>query len=1106
MHYQLKNLAIAASAGAGKTFQLVHRFIGLLALGVEPERISALTFSRKAAGEMFDRVIQELAAAATSEPAARQLQKQLRECDAIPPELKLDQDEACRLLRRLLDKTHRTRIGTLDSFLVSVIQAFPFEFGMGGEFDILEGYPASVARQETMRRVLLLQGGADTPASQGFLDGFKQATYGQEIKKFSDVLNQFIEEYHALLLEAHSPQLWGTPERIWPESGCHWLAKKDFPPKAAAAFQDFLEQYEIPARQVENCQQFFDALPAFHPVADWNKVKYLFCKLRDIYSDLRRGNGTLSLNRKKIELTPEACRNAARLVKYIIAQFIAAHIERTRGLYKVLNTYETTYRQWIRQTGRLSFNDVAFLLNSHRLADPEGGTPPLSTHLGAPDRLYVDYRLDSHFDHWLLDEFQDTSTLQWHAIENLIDEVLQDQSGQRSFFYVGDVKQAIYGWRGGDPELFEYVQRKYGGAPDNAVIQRRSLAQSWRSSPPLIDTVNAVFNNLRAHDLPIDTRVWDRWETSWEKHKTAKVEEPGFAGLYSLPRQKGESNSEREKARFRVALEILRTIRPIERNLTAAALVRTNEQGRRLADFLRREDIPVLYAGSFSILDNPVTAAFVSLIKLAEHPGDTYSWQHLRMTPLIDNGTDHSKSPPPEFIAKQLDSIGKHGFEFFLKSWLARIDNDAMTDFEKRRLRDLLNAAREFDATGNRCTTDFLQFLEEYAVEDTGSADAIQIMTVHKAKGLQFDMVVLPALDRKNGIDSVDASGLHVEKAESTDRQPRWVLDMPRKDITQADKVLSATLDRMKVDAAYEELCNLYVAMTRAKHGLYMITTKPGKTSQSVYPSTVLTAGLKNTSPEKDTSSAQTVSCIYTAGNSDWYKKAQKPASSQTDQAAHPLRIEPQTFYNRQRYRRGIPSGDEETVMHANLFFKPGAKDFADFGKALHAFMSYIKWYGPGLDLPSIYDHALQLLDVSAEVAEDAFKQMKHALSFPTVQKALSRTGTAKQMVWLEKRFELILNNTWISGCFDRVVIEYNRDDAPVAAEIIDYKTSIIGNQQDLIKKSQSYANQLQIYRQALARMIDLPEEKIRTLLIFTRTGNVVELPQKAQKKINPLI
>jgi ATP-dependent helicase/nuclease subunit A len=78
-------------------------------------------------------------------------------------------------------------------------------------------------------------------------------------------------------------------------------------------------------------------------------------------------------------------------------------------------------------------------------------------------RLYIDYRLDCKLDHWLLDEFQDTSDLQWEVLRNLADEILQDASGQRSFFYVGDVKQAIYGWRGGNARLFGKILEQYRG-------------------------------------------------------------------------------------------------------------------------------------------------------------------------------------------------------------------------------------------------------------------------------------------------------------------------------------------------------------------------------------------------------------------------------------------------------------------------------------------------------------------------------------------------------------------------------------------------------------------------------------------------------------------
>jgi ATP-dependent helicase/nuclease subunit A len=80
--------------------------------------------------------------------------------------------------------------------------------------------------------------------------------------------------------------------------------------------------------------------------------------------------------------------------------------------------------------------------------------PMLSQIPGDEERLRIDYRLDARYDHWLLDEFQDTNYTQWSVIENLIDEAVQDTTDERTLFQVGDVKQAIYAWRGGDTRLF----------------------------------------------------------------------------------------------------------------------------------------------------------------------------------------------------------------------------------------------------------------------------------------------------------------------------------------------------------------------------------------------------------------------------------------------------------------------------------------------------------------------------------------------------------------------------------------------------------------------------------------------------------------------------
>ena len=98
------------------------------------------------------------------------------------------------------------------------------------------------------------------------------------------------------------------------------------------------------------------------------------------------------------------------------------------------------------------------------------------------------YRLDGWFDHWLLDEFQDTSRSQWAALAPLVEEVWQESEGRRTLFYVGDVKQAIYGWRGGDAGLFTEVARGY-----ETCLKDEKLGRSYRSGEKILRAVERVF-------------------------------------------------------------------------------------------------------------------------------------------------------------------------------------------------------------------------------------------------------------------------------------------------------------------------------------------------------------------------------------------------------------------------------------------------------------------------------------------------------------------------------------------------------------------------------------------------------------------------------------
>jgi ATP-dependent exoDNAse (exonuclease V) beta subunit len=167
-----KNLLILASAGSGKTFQLGNRVIGLVARGVAPEKIVALTFTRKAAGEFADSVLTKLAKAASEDGAAAGLREEL----ALP-----DADFA-ESLERVIRALPRLTLGTMDSFFAKVVRGFQYELGLtGGKFDLLEGPRAVAATDEILADIL---GNAlEEQSGDEFLHAFRRARLRGKLAK-----------------------------------------------------------------------------------------------------------------------------------------------------------------------------------------------------------------------------------------------------------------------------------------------------------------------------------------------------------------------------------------------------------------------------------------------------------------------------------------------------------------------------------------------------------------------------------------------------------------------------------------------------------------------------------------------------------------------------------------------------------------------------------------------------------------------------------------------------------------------------------------------------------------------------------------------------------
>ncbi|MGI9240863.1 MAG: UvrD-helicase domain-containing protein, partial [Verrucomicrobiales bacterium] len=167
-----ENEMIRASAGSGKTFQLTNRYIGLMAHGVEPERIIALTFTRKAAGEFFDAILEKLARASTDASYCSELAGSPY-IPQLPPEAFLA------LLRKLVSRMHLLTLGTLDSFFSSILRNFPFEFGLGGGFEILDEHLFGIEQNRVYRQVFQRpRPGTPQKEQEAFLTAFKLATFG----------------------------------------------------------------------------------------------------------------------------------------------------------------------------------------------------------------------------------------------------------------------------------------------------------------------------------------------------------------------------------------------------------------------------------------------------------------------------------------------------------------------------------------------------------------------------------------------------------------------------------------------------------------------------------------------------------------------------------------------------------------------------------------------------------------------------------------------------------------------------------------------------------------------------------------------------------------
>jgi ATP-dependent helicase/nuclease subunit A len=1030
------HLMILASAGSGKTYALTTRFLRLLAAGALPERIVALTFTRKAAGEFFDEILNRLAGAAADAEQAARLAKEIGQPVWGAADFQ-------GLLRQMIDAMPRLNLGTLDGFFAQMVQAFPLELGLGGDFALLEQAEAQRERQRVLG-LLFNAGAAKTDARQDFIEAFKRATYGLEEKALQRRLDSFLKDHSETYLQAPDAELWGNAARIWP-AGALWFEGTASLPEAVEACREALPWDDFNDKQRGVLEAFL------HGMLEWQAGSPLpgpaTTPVKNIlagWTALAAGTGEIPVGGKRFSFAPAAGRALAGVVRAIMAAELTRKLEITRGIHAVVRLYEERYDREVRRAGRLTFADV------QRLLQPVAGDPNAEHR-----RQLLDWRLDARFDHWLLDEFQDTSREQWQILRNLIDEVVQDPEGARSFFYVGDVKQAIYRWRGGDARLFREIFDHYNGTGEAAIAEQH-LAKSWRSAAPIIEMVNAVCGDAGGLDEIVPPAVTARWLDAWQDHATARPELSGYAALHYAAD---------EAERWAETRRILDSIGAAERGLTVAVLVQTNQTGAELAEYLRAEGgmLAVAESDLQIAFDNPLTSALLALVRWAVHPGDSFARESVMMSPIGAHlGEDRIGS------AQVLREIHEHGFSGFLARWIQRLkaDLEAGDAFSRLRGRQLVDAARIFDASGSRDGDEFLAWIASYTLREAEAPGVVRVMTVHKAKGLGFDVVVLPDLQGQSVAQRRDGLGVHRDARHEID----WVLDLPKKAMAEVDPVLGELWADDVAEEGYEALCTLYVALTRAKRALHVVIEPVGRSRSRNFPKLIETA----------------LGEAWTRGDPQWFE-----SESETAAKAEGKKDEGAPIAADRRIPRRVAvtgSGGKAVRLPARQFFAVPGKGGADRGQAIHRLLAQVSW------LEEVAVDALRASLKQREPQQDWVESAMRTVTAPGLREIFSRADHGEVELWRERPFEIILGGKWVTGVFDRVLIRRGADGQICSAVVVDFKTDAVDTGQNLNRAVDRHRPQLETYQQAVARLTQLPLEHIDKQLVFTEIAQVVRV------------
>ena len=1131
-----RSIWVSANAGSGKTHVLTQRVIRLLLGGVAPSKILCLTFTKAAAAQMATRVFDELAR--WTDLSDAQLREAVVETGAPPPGA-ADLVLARRLFTRTVETPGGLKIQTIHAFCERLLHLFPFEANVPARFTVADDTQAAELLARAQRAAIAearSSGLAEALALVADLAG----TGGVDAL-LATAMRLRAAVHGRTDLQASLAERLGAGAPASADAVRRAMIADGIPPARWPSLADWLE--EGTKKDQEQAARLRAARATLEAGGEGARRQVLDSYLT-VFFDAKGRPRPSPATKKRVEARPDLAAALAaeqeRLTNLRDQLRAVETVERTTALLALVEAVTGRYAQAKVAGGLLDFDDLI----ERTLAL-----------LARSDSGWVLHKLDAGIDHVLIDEAQDTSETQWRILEALTAEFAAGEGArprERSFFVVGDDKQSIFSFQGAAPLMFDTMRSTFerrfvaGRRP----FERVSLKTSFRSVPGILAAVDTVFS-LDAHQ---DGLV--RKPDLWPAHESIKAMLPSLVEIWppvgapatddpaewTIPL---DTPSERDPANVvadHVALKIKQltaddsgewvhegrgTARRAIRPGDVLILVRTrNELFEAVIRALKRYDVPVAGADRLDIANHIAVMDLVAAGRIALLPRDDLTLACVLKSPLFGFDDDDLIALAPGRAGALMDALDaspepRHGAaRARLAHWSARAN--AVTPFAfyvellgrdgGRRLMEarlgpeahdaideFLRLALAHEGAGAPSLGSFLADME--ALDSSikrdmeGPGDAVRVMTVHAAKGLEAKIVFLP--------DTCGVPGASLETPifdlNAGSELPPVLAWSPQRVEDPAAVAAARQGARQATMREYRRL--LYVALTRAEERLYVA---------GFFKAAEPAGDCWNTMIERAFAGAamEDVPAAWDAGES--VRRLVTPGAGEASHA-RPVEREQRVLDLTPDWLFKPPSGpavapeplrpshaaSSRTVSAGTAAASAreranGRRRGIAFGTALHLLLQYLPALPADARAAAGRAFLAQRGDQFPPVLHAAvLAQTLATMALPELAPLFGEGGRAEVTVIGTLRRD-DGTDLEVRGAIDRLVV------TPDEVLVADFKTGRPDTADTDADKTdaaipEAYLNQLALYRRVLAPL--WPDRRLRMLLVWTAEPRAVEVP-----------